>query len=318
MKKRLVPGFCMGLFLFMLAGCGSGAGRMSDSVSVTETMAAFSTQDNTMEMGAGIYEAVMEMADLTAAENEMVEEGVINRKLIKTVSMNVETESFDELTVKLKQRITELGGYIEATEVRGNSYNSSSNRRADMTIRVPGDKLDEFVNEVAESSNITWKSENVEDITLNYVDVESRKRALEIEQERLLELLEIAESVEDIIAIESRLSEVRYEMQSYTSQLLVYDNQVDYSTIYLNIREVERLTPQAEPGMFERIATGLSDNMRGAIKLLENIVVTVIVLIPYGAILIGVIAVIVFVCKAISKSEKRRKAKLSDHRKEEN
>lgn len=181
---------------------------------------------------------------------------------------------------------------------------------------MPSDELDGFVNEVAEISNIIWRSENVEDITLNYVDVESRKKALEIEQERLLELLEIAESVEDIIAIESRLSEVRYEMQSYASQLLVYDNQVDYSTIYLNIREVERLTPQAEPGMLERIATGLSDNMAGAVNLLENIVVTVIVLIPYGVILAGVVTVIVVICKAVSKLEKKRKARLSEHMEE--
>lgn len=132
MKKRLVPGLCMGLALLMLAGCGTRSGQMSDSAA-TETMAASSAQDSNMEMGAGIYEAVMEAEALSDMENEMTEESVINRKLIKTVSMNVETEGFDELTAKLSRRISELGGYIEATEVRGNSYNSSGNRRADMT-----------------------------------------------------------------------------------------------------------------------------------------------------------------------------------------
>ena len=93
-------------------------------------------------------------------------------------------------------------------------------------------------------SNITYRQENVEDVTLDYVDVESRKKMLETEQQRLLELLETAESLDDILTIESRLTEVQYELDSKESQLRTYDNQIDYSTVYLDINEVVRYTPQ--------------------------------------------------------------------------
>lgn len=309
MKKRMISGVCMGMTLLVLAGCGGG--RMADSTAAMATMAASTEQYDTEMNGAGIYESAVEKGETVSAAEDGVE-AVTDRKLIKTVSMNVETEKFDELTVKLEQRISELGGYIEAAEVRGNSYNSNSSRRSDMTIRVPSGKLDEFLDEVADISNITWKSENIEDITLNYVDVESRKKALEIEQERLLALLEIAESVEDIITIESRLSEVRYEMQSYASRLLVYDNQVDYSTIYLNIREVQRLTPQEEQGMLERIATGFMNNVGGAAELLENGIVTIIIIIPYLIVIAIVIVLIALVCRGLAKlTGKKRRERLA-------
>ena len=55
----------------------------------------------------------------------------------------------------------------------------------------------------------------MDDVTLRYVDVDSHKKALETEQERLLALLEKAENVEDIITIENRLSDVRYELENY-------------------------------------------------------------------------------------------------------
>lgn len=314
MKKRLVPGLCIGLALLMLTGCGgsgSPADKAANTMAIAETAAASESYYEAEVAGGGIYESVMdyEMADGGILEGgSSAEMKAVNRKLIKTVSMDVETEEFDGLVSKLENRIHELGGYIESSDVRGNSYYDDS-RWSNMTIRIPSDKLDSFVNEVAEISNITWKSENVEDITLNYVDVESRKIALEIEQERLLVLLEIAESVEDIITIESRLSEVRYEMQSYASQLLVYDNQVEYSTIHLSISEVQRLTPQEEPNMLERIATGFTDNMSGAIELVENVIVAVIIMIPYWGILVIAAVMIVLVCKVVSKIRKNKTEK---------
>lgn len=300
--KKYVTGLCAVMLLTALTGCGKGASY--DNSAIAETYAAMSMAEG------GIYEASAETAD-RAAGNIIGEENTVEntyRKLIRTVSMDVETEEFDGLLGKLENRIKELNGYIESSNVRGNSrYNE--NRYSSMTIRIPSAELDNFVNEVSEISNITWKSENVDDITLTYVDLDSRKKALEVEQERLLALLEQAESVEDIISIESRLSEVRYELQSYASQLLVYDNQVEYSTVYLNINEVKRLTPQEEPGMWERITTGFGDNLGGAIQMLENLVVGVIVLVPYWGILVILAAAAVLVCRGISRKQKKRSKK---------
>ena len=89
---------------------------------------------------------------------------------------------------------------------------------------------------------------------------------LETEQQRLLELLETAESLDDILTIESRLTEVQYELDSKESQLRTYDNQIDYSTVYLDINEVVRYTPQEQKGTWERISTGFRENLYSVLR----------------------------------------------------
>ena len=298
----------------MLSGCGgSSNGKMA-----SDTMAAYPGVNsvNSEVKSDSIYEVGM----LTESQDKKESVQMGERKLIKTVNMDVETEEFDGLITKLRERVGELKGYIESSNIRGNIRYQES-RNAAITIRVPSGELENFVNEVAEISNIVRRSENVSDITLTYVDVESRKKALEIEQERLHSLLEKAESVEDIITIEGRLSEVQYELQSYASQLLVYDNQVDYSTIHLNISEVKRLTPQEEPSILERITEGFSDNFSAATKMLVDLFIGIIILSPYWGLWVLIVLAIVFFCKGISTIQKKKymakKQEIENRKKEE-
>ena len=188
-----------------------------------------------------------------------------DRKLIRTVNMSVETREFEAVMGTLEQRITELGGYIESMETyNGSSYSSyRSNRSASMTARIPADKLNGFLGEVSEISNVTRRSENVQDVTLDYVDMASHKKTLQAEHDRLLELIEQAESIEDIITIEKRLSNVRYQMESMESQLRTYDNKVDYGTVHLDVSEVQELTPVQEETLWERISSGFMEDLRG-------------------------------------------------------
>ena len=309
---RLGIGIIMSVIV--LSGCGGSSNGKIASV----TLAAYP--------GANIVnsevksDSIYEMGVLTESQDKKESIQMGERKLIKTVNMDVETEEFDGLITKLRERVGELKGYIESSNIRGNIRYQES-RNATITIRVPSGELENFVNEVAEISNIVRRSENVSDITLTYVDVESRKKALEIEQERLHSLLEKAESVEDIITIEGRLSEVRYELQSYASQLLVYDNQVDYSTIHLNISEVKRLTPQEEPSILERITEGFSDNFSAAAKMLVDLFIGIIILSPYWGLWVLIVLAIVFFCKGISTIQKKKymakKQEIENRKKEE-
>jgi len=309
---RLGIGIIMSVIV--LSGCGgSSNGKMA-----SDTMAAYpgANSVNSEVKSDSIYEVGM----LTESQDKKESVQMGERKLIKTVNMDVETEEFDGLITKLRERVGELKGYIESSNIRGNIRYQES-RNAAITIRVPSGELENFVNEVAEISNIVRRSENVSDITLTYVDVESRKKALEIEQERLHSLLEKAESVEDIITIEGRLSEVQYELQSYASQLLVYDNQVDYSTIHLNISEVKRLTPQEEPSILERITEGFSDNFSAATKMLVDLFIGIIILSPYWGLWVLIVLAIVFFCKGISTIQKKKymakKQEIENRKKEE-
>ena len=178
--------------------------------------------------------------------------------------MDLETREFDTLTKSISDAVTTFGGYIQQSDVSGNSLNWSgdrSSRYSSITARIPSDKLDAFLTEVSSQGNVTYKNESVQDVTLQYTDITSRKKTLQMEQERLWALLEKAESVDAVIALESRLSEVRYQLESLESQLRSLDNQIVYSTVYLSIQEVQVLTSTDPDTIPVRIQKGLSRSL---------------------------------------------------------
>ena len=204
------------------------------------------------------------------------------RKWIITIDMNVETDDLDTLMTDLDQKINALGGYVEDQNIHnGSNYASRRYRNANLTIRIPDEKVDQFTSEVSGIANVVSQNLRREDITLQYVATSSRVTALETEETRLLELLAEAENMSDLLEIEARLTDVRYELERHASQLRLYDNQVDYATIYLNISEVQEYTPVEEPTFFERIQTTFSNALEGLGDSIVNITVFLVGNSPY-------------------------------------
>lgn len=266
--------------LFGLTGCGGAA---------TENSA-----------GGAYYDAEM-------PQEEKAEAGIVtdasdgqstaslpeNRKLIRTIRMDAETEDMDPLLASLESKIRELDGYVENREVyNGSSYSQRRYRRAMLTIRIPADKVDGFVEHVGGMSNVVSSNESVEDITLQYVDTESRVTALKTEEERLLVLMEKAETLEDLLTIESRLTDVRYQLESYASRLRTYDNQVNYATVHLEVSEVQEYTPVEEETVWQRISGGFMNSLKGigegAVEFIVWLLSNLPYLVLYGAIGTGI------------------------------
>ena len=204
------------------------------------------------------------------------------RKWIITIDMNVETDNLDNLMENLDREIRARDGYVEDQNIHnGSNYASHRYRSASLTIRIPDEKVDQFTSDIAGLANVVSQNLRREDITLQYVATSSRVTALETEESRLLELLAKAETMEDLLEIEARLTDVRYELENYASQLRLYDNQVDYATIYLNIDEVQEYTPVEEPTFLERIRNTFSDALEGLGDGIVNITVFLVGNSPY-------------------------------------
>lgn len=300
-KKGLLLGIVTALMLSVTA-CGSSS-ESFDAAMPMENMTA--TEEKWEESAAGVANG---SADYVSEEASASQQQT-DRKLIKTVSMDVETKEYDEFLVMIQEEVTRLGGYIE----RLDSYNGSvysdyrRDRYADMVIRIPQNQLTGFLGSVEGVSNVISRSENVQDVTLSYVDLESRKEVLLIEQERLLTFLEQAQTMEDIIVLEERLSEIRYEIESKESQLRTYDNKITYSTVYLNVQEVKELTPIAEETAWERIAGGFMDNVEEIIEGVKEFFIELVIMIPYIVLWTIVIALFIIAVRKYAKVSKKRK-----------
>ncbi len=310
MKKKYFVVWILTLsMLFAVAGCG-GAGTENFSADTAATEAAIpqeaaSFAGESYDTAEGVAE---DAGGAITSENGIEPVAENGRKLIKTVNLEMQTKEFDTVVEGINKKVQEMGGYIENSSVWGSSYyNTGSTRNSEYTVRIPSDRLDEFIEVVGSLGNVTYKNESVEDVTLQYVDVESRKKALETEQARLLELLEKADNLEDLLTIESRLSEVRYELENYGSQKRLLDNQIDYSTVHITVNEVERITEVKERTFFEEIGYRFNDSLYIVGAGLKGFVIGIIGSLPIIAVWIAVIAGIVLILRKVFYGKKKEK-----------
>lgn len=304
----------------ILNGCGAGSDKSSQNSSMDsgyDTSMNHATDDSAYEMSAEqesgssqsnkaemkeIAAEDMDIADMDAGEgadsaslNGIVENNPKNQtqKLIYTYNYSVETKEFDAFYEKISKKTSQIGGYVESSETNG-SVSDGINRYASLTLRIPADKMEQIISLLNSDSNITYQSRSSENVTLRYIDMESHLKALRTEQETLLQLMEKADKLKDVIALQSQLTQIRYEIESYESQLRSYDNLVDYSTLHLEISEVERTTNVAstKTSFFEEAGNRLSDTVYGMGQWLRSAAIWLIssipVLIPVAAIIAGV------------------------------
>ena len=277
------------LIAFALASCGKGM----DSIA-----------ENNAPGGNYTNEEIASDSETTSSDLPD------DRKLIQKVNMSVETEDLDKLLSNLDKRISELGGYVETSNIEnGSAYSNHRFRSATMTIRIPAKSFNSFINKVSELSNVVSSQKTVEDITLNYVATEGRMKALQAEEARLLQFMAKAETMNDLLTVEKRLTEVRAELETVTSALRVYDNQVNYSTINLSINEVKEYTDVTEPETgWQRISKGFVNSLKNIGNFFKELFVFIIVASPYLALLALIpLSIIAIIKLEIRKSKKKNK-----------
>lgn len=311
-------------FTLLLAGCGgsksmessdlssssnaSGSSQMTASDWGVETFDAGYGEEASTDTAAS-FESAAPSDNETGLTQELSENDLSNRKLIKNVSLSFETEEFDTMKSRMEESIASFGGYTEYS-----SYDAPQVgyrlRRYSLTARIPADKLEDFVNSAGELGTLTNKSENVEDVTLDYVDKTAYKESLQVEYDRVTELLEKADDLDQVLALESKLSQLRYEINSYESQLRTYDNLISYSTVNIYISEVQHVT-----GTSNTLGSRISDSFMSSLYSVRDFFVDLFVFLignlPVLLLLaIAVIAIIIIIKRFRKKRGPKKHRKL--------
>ena len=301
--KKIIAILLMGLWLFSLTGCAASAAPKDEMIS--NSAAGYDSgyaeegyyDTVTEEVEVEFEEETPAMAGGSTVEPEMPDDG---RKIIRNTTMTVETKAFDESVVALKQAIGAVSGYVEYSS----QYSGGRTRSAEYVCRIPADRYSKFLESVSGTGSVVRTEESTEDATAQYVDMESRLRSLRTQEERLLELMEESGSLEELLAVQDKLMEVQYQIESYTGQMKVLTNRIDYATVQIYLEEVEVYTP-VEPSFGEEIVDTFSEMLRDVKNGAEDILLAVIYLIPLWIIAAAAAAVIVLLVKR----SKRKKAK---------
>ena len=327
MKKRIIALVIAGILaVSAVTGCASGnkAASTSDREYVngapaeanTNGVQMFSKSDLTGDYALmDDYEEFYDEGSVSARAPEPG--GDINvdpskgRLLIRTVSITAETTKYSEVASGLESRVKECGGYIEYSSMNGTGNNRDL-RTGTYTVRVPADRLDEIISSVGSACTVISSNENTSDVTLEYVDTKARIDSLRVEYDQLMTMLSKAEDLDTIIVLQNRLTDVRYQIESAESRVRVLENQVQYATLSLTLREVleEKEVEEAHVVTYgEKVRDQFKDMWENTVEFFENLLLGIIAVIP-GIIFLAVVAAVVLIIIFTARKKRRaRKAK---------
>ena len=253
MKRRLFVCFLALTMLLSLTACGAA--------SKTAASVDSSANDHPAESPAVTEEKGYFDADTNGYDDEGRDSGggvLENQKIIYTGDINLETTEFDEAVKALASLAEAKGGYLESSTVGGGSRGY---RWADYTVRVPSAQFQSFLDQAGELAHVTWRNTNLENITETYYDTAGRLKTQQIKLERLQKLLSQAENMEDIITIESAISETEWN--------------IDFATINVHVSEVYKYSDTEElPENFgDRLSSAMSRGWHSFVNGMEDFAV---------------------------------------------
>ena len=258
---------------------------------------------------SGYAKKSVSMASGSSADTSALEPTAeTSRKLIRTASLTIRTAQYDADLEALTQLISSVGGYIESTYQSGD-LESGSARSNSMTLRIPSDKLDEFLNGLDSVGRVVDRSESSTDMTVQYADNEARLATLRAKMERLNELLEKAETVEDLISIESAIADTQYSIDSYETRQRTIDRQVDMSEVDIYLREDSPVEVTSEMSLGERISRAFQNSVEDFGQFLRNMLVFIVMALPALGLMAIVTAAVLLICRAKKKGIKAKEMK---------
>jgi len=239
-------------------------------------------------------------------DNEIDSENPVNvQKLIKTVFIDLETLNYNETISAVKSRFSFYNGYIQESVEKGKNLYSDSLRTAEIIIRIPSEKLNDFLDDVTLLGNVLQTVVNTEDVTDAYFDIETRLEALNIKKSTYMALLDETKEISEIVSLTDALSDVIYEIESLTTKLNKYDSLVEYSTVTIKIIEVEELDPNVEIGFIDEIKDTFISSVDSLISLLKGLFICAVALIPFMSIPLLILGLILIISKIKKKNNKK-------------
>ncbi len=332
-QKSYICAILAALFLVMSA-CGASSANsamdMADAAAAepaeAPAMEEVATEDAYTEEAGVVENAAAGGTTESTGLIQGAETGSLADKIIYTAYANLETTDLDQSIDTLNGLVEQYGAFLESSSVTGNNLldiaaGYTYGRCADFTLRVPKEHYSDFTSALDTVGNVTNLTSDAENITAQYSDVETQVKSYDTQEQRLLEIMAQADTVEDMIALESRLSEVRMEKDRLETQLQNWDRQVDYSTVTISLTEVQELTPEPpaeEPTYLEQLGQTFMNSVhwmgraaKGGVKLL---VAVIPVLLPIAVIILAV----VLICKGAAKRKLRKQERaLQNHEKED-
>lgn len=284
MKKSFARLAAALLAAALLAGCGassSNQGGMAESAAATYDMSSEAAL--TQEAGGAESALLPEGADATTETAQ---------KIIYRADMEMESTDFDSARDTLMAAVEANGAWMEYSHLSGSA--EDHDRYANYTVRVPAENYSAFLSQAGAAGSVLSLNESAENVTMDYIDLEARITSLENQRDRLNDLAAKAETTADLLEIENQLSDVQYQLESYTQQQRALDGQITYSTVDIVLREVATLTPTGTT-FVQRLGDAFQGGWNAFLLTVQGLILALVYLWP---LLLLVAIIVILVCVA--------------------
>lgn len=323
MKKKILSMFlAFTLTAGILTGCGSSGGSAGSSKSESAmalTEDYYDGGDNGVAYDEYAMDDDYEEAEVTSSSTANSSEADVNKdanvklleeKLVYHCDLGIETLEYDKSIAAIKETIKKYNGIIQSENESddGTNWYYSDYQKTKGTlhnyleVRIPSANYSDFVAELNGVGKIVSKNTSVDNISQKYYDTTSQIEALRLQEKNLLAMMEKCETIEDMITVEKRLSEVQYELSNLTTEKRYMDMDVAYSYVNISIKEVMEYKVEKEPvktnTFIDRLKNVLEDTGLGFLSFLEGLLFVIIALLPY-------IIIVLIVCFFFRKKIKR-------------
>ena len=313
MKQKYIALILALLMLMTLCACGSSKSAsvqapMEEAMEAEYDGAYYAADTVQMAAASGLApNARGASVNGSALKNPEIDP----EKIIYSANATVETTDFEAGLAAVEALVERFDAWIESSSVNGSNFYDisrgyASTRSASYTLRVPSERFQELMGTLSEIGNVPYTHVYTENVSAQYYDTQARMEAYEAQEARLLEMMDRAESVDDLISIESRLSDLRYEIESLQTSLNQWDRRVAYSSVYLELQEVREYTQDTpvQLGFGERLGRAFRSGIHGFVAFCQDAVLWLAESLPA----LVLIALVLIVLLAVRKNRKKKKA----------
>lgn len=337
-NKGMISGLAIMLSIAMLTGCGSSStdtAKTADNAVDTSTDYSVETTEET----AGYASEDMDSYSDEAADSDSYDsKGILNgyaysasnetentdssnastdpsvqdgQKLIYSGDISIQTLEYDKSVSDLKSLVSDNGGFIESQNESNSNYDwyyddsdDRGLRSATFTVRIPSDKFNDFLDSMTDLGQVMNKTTSTENITRTYNDNDAHIAALQKEEERLLAMMDKAETVEEMVSVEQRLTEVETELNQANSSKSAMDTDIKYSTVDVSIDEVKKYSEIDKPDKYsEKLLKALKNSWHNLLIFFQELLIIILYVLPFALIILAVI----FIIKSVAKKRKNNK-----------
>ena len=294
------------LFLLLtlpIFSCGKVSEKISNSGTEDKTKEVYNSPTVPLdEFGKNTNKTSTSLQDKSGEIKQVSDvPDITNRMIIKTGTVNLETEKYDEALNQITDYIKRAGGFITNSN---SSVNASGKKQGSMTIRIQSDKYDQMVKDMGNFGKILNSQISGNDVTSEYIDLQARLTTQGELEKRLLNVLnEKTARLTDVVEVEQKLSNVREQIEKIQGRMKFLKNQTDYSTLTISIYEPSLMTTSSGGGFFYEIGNGFKKGLKGFTEILSGIITVTIALLPI-IIILGIIAYIVVMLYKKSRAKK--------------